>query len=43
MGTWQKNYSTRMNVWESKDLIKWSDVRQFDVALDMAGNKQAQI
>lgn len=42
-GTWQKNYSTKMNVWESKDLIKWSDVRQFDVALDMAGNKQAQM
>ena len=33
-GAWSNNYSTKMNVWESKDLITWSDVRQFDVALE---------
>ena len=42
-GAWQKNYSTKMNVWESKDLVTWSDVRQFDVALNTAGVKQAQL
>lgn len=40
---WQKNYSTKMNVWESKDLISWSDVRQFDVALNQEGQKQANL
>ena len=42
-GTWSKSYSTKMNVWESKDLIHWSDVRQFDVARDMDGNKVAEL
>ena len=41
--TWQKNYSTKMNVWESEDLISWSRLRQFDVALDQAGEKQANM
>ena len=40
---WQKSYSTKMNVWESKDLIHWSDVRQFDVALDQEGSKVAEL
>lgn len=39
-GEWQNQYSTKMNVWESKDLITWSDVRQFDVALGKDGSKQ---
>lgn len=42
-GAWQKSYSTKMNVWESKDLITWSDVRQFDVALDAEGNEEAEL
>jgi len=40
---WQRTYSTKMNVWESKDLITWSDMRQFDVALDKEGNKVAEL
>ena len=42
-GEWQKNYSTKMNVWESKDLITWSDVRQFDVVRNMDGEKLANL
>lgn len=38
--SWVRNYSTKMNVWESKDLINWSDVRQFDVACDKNGIEQ---
>ena len=40
---WQKSYSTKMNVWESKDLIHWSEQRQFDVALNAEGEKQAEL
>lgn len=36
---WTTQGSTKMNVWESTDLVSWSDVRQFDVALDAAGKK----
>ncbi|MWV58975.1 LamG-like jellyroll fold domain-containing protein [Rathayibacter sp. VKM Ac-2754] len=36
---WTTQGSTRMNVWESTDLVSWSDLRQFDVALDGAGAK----
>ena len=39
---WQDHYSTKMNVWESKDLIHWSDVRQYDVALNADGEKEAE-
>ena len=39
-GVWQDHYSTKMNVWESKDLIHWSDVRQYDVALNSEGEKE---
>ncbi len=42
-GVWQQNYSTKMNVWESEDLISWSRLRQFDVALNQAGEKQANM
>ncbi len=37
--TWTKSYSTKMNIWESKDLITWTDVRQFDVAYNADGEK----
>ncbi|WP_127473167.1 LamG-like jellyroll fold domain-containing protein [Microbacterium sulfonylureivorans] len=30
---WSSKGSTKLNVWESKDLVTWSDLRQFDVAL----------
>lgn len=30
---WSSQGSTKLNVWESKDLVTWSDLRQFDVAL----------
>lgn len=30
---WSSQGSTKLNVWESKDLVSWSDLRQFDVAL----------
>lgn len=30
---WSSKGSTKLNVWESKDLVSWSDLRQFDVAL----------
>lgn len=42
-GVWASQGSTKMNVWESKDLIHWSDVRQFDVALNADGEMQAYL
>jgi len=36
-GGWTDGYSTRMNVWESRDLISWSPLRQLDVALGTDG------
>ncbi|PPG64614.1 hypothetical protein C5C27_02745 [Rathayibacter sp. AY2B7] len=39
---WTTKGSTKMNVWESSDLVSWSDVRQFDVALDAAGTKKLE-
>ncbi|MBP2437154.1 LamG-like jellyroll fold domain-containing protein [Microbacterium amylolyticum] len=36
-GGWTDNYSTKINIWESDDLITWSEQRQFDVALDSSG------
>ena len=39
-GVWQDHYSTKMNVWESKDLIHWGEVRQYDVALNAEGEKE---
>ncbi len=41
--TWTKSYSTKMNIWESKDLITWTDVRQFDVAYNADGEKLAEL
>jgi hypothetical protein len=34
---WSHGYSTRMNVWESRDLITWSPQHQLDVARDAEG------
>lgn len=42
-GAWASQGSTMMNVWESKDLIHWSDVRQFDVTLNGNGEKVAEL
>ncbi|NQX13775.1 hypothetical protein HQQ80_19280 [Microbacteriaceae bacterium VKM Ac-2855] len=36
---WTTQGSTKINVWSSTDLVSWSDLRQFDVALDAAGQK----
>ncbi|MDQ1082083.1 MULTISPECIES: LamG-like jellyroll fold domain-containing protein [Microbacterium] len=40
---WQTQGSTKLNVWESKDLVTWSDLRQFDVAQSPAGSKVAEL
>lgn len=40
---WRRNYSTMMNVWESKDLITWNQLRQFDVSLGKDGRKKANL
>ena len=39
---WTTKASTKLNVWESKDLVTWSDLRQFDVAMDN-GVEQAEL
>ncbi|MDY0908613.1 LamG-like jellyroll fold domain-containing protein [Microbacterium sp. CFBP9034] len=39
---WSSKGSTKLNVWESKDLVEWSDLRQFDVALS-DGAKAAEL
>jgi hypothetical protein len=40
---WTKNASTKLNIWESKDLVAWSDLRQIDMAADAEGNTVAQL
>ena len=40
---WTKNASTKLNIWESKDLVTWGDLRQIDMAADAAGNTAAQL
>lgn len=30
---WSSKGSTKLNIWESKDLVSWSDLRQLDVAV----------
>lgn len=42
-GAWASQGSTMMNVWESKDLITWSNVRQIDVSLDSNDNTAAYL
>ena len=40
---WTKNASTRLNIWESKDLVTWGDLRQIDMAADAEGKTVAQL
>ena len=40
---WSSQGSTKLNVWESKDLVTWSDLRQFDVATAMDGPEVAEL
>lgn len=40
---WSSNGSTKLNVWESKDLVTWSDLRQFDVATTADGVTHAEL
>lgn len=40
---WSSQGSTKLNVWESKDLVTWGDLRQFDVAQSPAGSKVAEL
>jgi hypothetical protein len=40
---WTKNASTKLNIWESKDLVTWGDLRQIDMAADAEGNTVAQL
>jgi hypothetical protein len=40
---WSSKGSTKMVVWESTDLVSWSDPRMFDVALDAAGQNKAEL
>jgi len=39
---WTTQGSTKLNVWESKDLVTWSDLRQIDVAMEN-GVEQAEM
>ncbi len=40
---WSSNGSTKLNVWESTDLVTWSDLRQFDVATTADGATHAEL
>jgi hypothetical protein len=40
---WTKSASTKLNIWESKDLVTWGDLRQIDMAADAQGNTVAQL
>lgn len=40
---WSSQGSTKLNVWESKDLVTWSDLRQFDVAATADGVTHAEL
>jgi len=40
---WTKNASTKLNIWESKDLVTWGDLRQIDMAADAQGTTVAQL
>lgn len=39
---WSSNGSPRFMVWESTDLISWSDMRQLDIRLDASGTPAVQ-
>lgn len=40
---WTKSASTKLIVWESNDLVNWSEPRSFDTALNSAGSKVAEL
>ncbi|PPF60632.1 hypothetical protein C5E11_16365 [Clavibacter michiganensis] len=40
---WTKNASTKLNIWESKDLVNWGDLRQIDMGADASGATVAQL
>ncbi|SHJ41863.1 Ig-like domain (group 4) [Tessaracoccus bendigoensis DSM 12906] len=40
---WTKKASVKLNIWESQDLVTWSDLRQIDVTLDGDGVPQANL
>src|SRR5690625_1034566 len=40
---WSSQGSTKLNIWESDDLIHWSEQRQIDAPLDAEGVKQAEL
>jgi putative cell wall-binding protein len=40
---WTRNASTKLNIWESKDLVTWGDLRQIDVAAGPAGAPAAEL
>ncbi|MBD8477260.1 LamG-like jellyroll fold domain-containing protein [Microbacterium sp. CFBP 8794] len=40
---WSSQGSTKLNVWESKDLVTWGDLRQFDVAQSPTGADVAEL
>lgn len=40
---WSSQGSTKLNIWQSEDLIHWSDLEQVDVALDAQGERQAEL
>jgi len=40
---WSSQGSTKLNIWESDDLVHWSDQRQIDVRLDADGEPQAEL
>jgi hypothetical protein len=40
---WRSYGSTKLFVWESTDLVTWSDVRTIDVARNAAGDKVAEL
>lgn len=40
---WTTDGSVKLNIWESTDLVTWSDLRQIDVTLDADGVAQAEL
>ncbi|HMR49297.1 MAG TPA: hypothetical protein PKE40_08725, partial [Arachnia sp.] len=40
---WQKNGSTKLNIWESTDLVTWGPLRQIDVVPPVDGQRPAEL
>ena len=40
---WSSQGSTKLNIWESTDLVTWSEQRQIDLATNLAGDKVAEL